>query len=161
MGRRSIDFVFLADRQDVIPLIAGWHFEQWGHLTTASIDDIYARMREAANLDKIPLLVLAVIGEEIVGTAELKYREMTIYPDKEHWIGGVFVPPAHRGKGIGSRLANRTADIARSLGVTTLHLQTERLDGGLYARLGWEPSEQVNYRGLDVLVMQRQLSPNA
>ena len=65
--------------------------------------------------------------------------------------------PAHRGNGIASRIANRTAEIARSLGVKTLHVQTERLDGGLYARLGWAPFEQVNYRGLDVLVMERHL----
>ena len=152
-----MDFVFLADRQDAIPIIAGWYFEQWGHITKASVETTSAKMREALNRDKIPLFVLAVEDDEIVGVAELKYREMTIYPDKEHWIGGVFVPPAHRGKGIASRVANRIAEIARSLGVKTLHVQTERLDGGLYSRLGWAPFEQVNYRGLDVLVMERHL----
>jgi GNAT superfamily N-acetyltransferase len=114
-------------------------------------------MRDALNREKIPLFVLAVEADEIVGVAELKYREMAIYPDKEHWIGGVFVPPAHRGKGIASRLANRIVEIAGSLGVKTLHLQTEKLNGGLYARLGWVATEQVNYRGLDVLVMEKRL----
>jgi len=153
-----MDFVFLADREDAIATIAGWYFAEWGHLTKLSVEAVAAKMRDALNRDKIPLLVLAVEDNEILGVAELKYREMPIYPDKEHWIGGVFVPPAHRGKGIASRLANRLVDIADSLGVRTLHLQTERLDGGLYARLGWAASEQVNYRGLDVLVMEKRLS---
>ena len=152
-----MDIVFLADREDAIRLIAGWYFAEWGHLTKLSIEAIVTKMRDALNRDKIPLFVLAVEDDEIVGVAELKYQEMAIYPDKEHWIGGVFVPPAHRGRGIASHLANRIAEIAGSLGVETLHLQTERLDGGLYARLGWVPFERANHRGLDVLVMERQL----
>jgi GNAT superfamily N-acetyltransferase len=152
-----MDFVFLADHEDAIPTIAGWYFAEWGHITKLSAEAVAAKMRDALNRDKIPLFVLAVEGEEILGVAGLKCREMPIYPDKEHWIGGVFVPPTHRGKGIASRLAKRIVEIAGSLGVRTLHLQTSKLNGGLYARLGWVASEQVNYRGLDVLVMEKQL----
>src|SRR5262245_15982360 len=109
------------------------------------------------NRDKIPLFVLAEEADEIVGMAELKYREMINYPDKEHWIGGVFVPPPPRGKSIASRVANRIVEIANSLGVKTLYLQTARLDSELYAQLGWKPIEQLNYRNIDVLVMERKL----
>jgi GNAT superfamily N-acetyltransferase len=152
-----MNFVFLADREESIPTIADWYFAEWGHITNLSVEAISAGMRNALNRDKIPLLVLAVENDEILGVAELKYREMPIYPDKQHWLGGVFVPPAHRGKGIASRLANRIAEIAGSLGVRTLHLQTGKLDGGLYARLGWTAYAQVYYRGLDVLVMEKRL----
>jgi len=41
--------------------------------------------------------------------------------------------------------------------VTVLYLQTVRLSGGLYARLGWEPCENVCYKGVDVLVMERRI----
>lgn len=47
--------------------------------------------------------------------------------------------------------------IAVNLDVHNLYLQTERLNGGLYYRLGWKPVEQVNYRGLDVLVMENEI----
>jgi GNAT superfamily N-acetyltransferase len=151
-------FAFLADRAESIPTIAEWYFAEWGHITNLSVAAIAASMRNALNRDNIPLLVLAVEDDEILGVAELKYREMSIYPDKQHWLGGVFVPPAHRGNGIASRLTNQIAEIAGSLGVRTLHLQTEKLNGGLYARLGWTAYEQVNYRGLDVLVMEKHLS---
>jgi hypothetical protein len=40
----------------------------------------------------------------------------------------------------------------------TFYLQTERHDGGLYARLGWQPLEEVHYHGVDVLVMGNQVS---
>jgi len=150
-------FTFLADREHAIPMIANWYFAEWGHITKLSVEATATKIRNGLNRDKIPLFVLAEEDDEIVGVAELKYREMIIYPDKEHWIGGVFVPPPHRGKGIASRVANRVVEIANSLGVKTLYLQTARLDGGLYAQLGWKPIEQLNYRGVDVLVMERKL----
>ena len=108
----------------------------------------------------MPLSILAVDSDEILGVAELKYHEMEIYPDKEHWIGGVFVPLQHRGKGVASIIINRVIEVASSLGVNTLHLQTEQLDGGLYKQLGWEPCEKIFYQGLEVLVMERALSEN-
>ena len=42
-----------------------------------------------------------------------------------------------------------------------LHLQTEQLDGGIYARLGWAPREQIEYRGIQVLVMENDLERQA
>ncbi|CAM6000261.1 unnamed protein product [Sphagnum balticum] len=68
---------------------------------------------------------------------------MDIYPDKEHWLGGVFVPPEHRKKGVATELLKRTLELAKKLRVTTLYLQTERLDGGIYATLGWRPIEKI------------------
>ena len=154
-----MQFQLLAEREEFIPVIARWYFDQWGHLNDdATVGKIVAEMEIYTNHDSIPLIVLATEGSDLLGVAQLKYHEMKIYPDKEHWLGGVYVAREHRGRGIASLAANKIADIARDLGVKKLHLQTERLDGGLYARLGWRPLEQVNYRGLDVLVMERGLN---
>ncbi len=147
----------LADRPEAMPLVAGWYFAEWGHLNpSATLERVRAKLLASMNRDAIPLTVLAVIDEEVVGAAQLKYREMPMFPEKEHWLGGVYVAPEHRGHAIAARLADSVVETARNLGVKTLHIQTERLDGGLYARLGWTPVEQVN-RGPDVLVMQRAL----
>jgi GNAT superfamily N-acetyltransferase len=102
-------------------------------------------------------VMLAVMGDEVIGSAELKFREMTIYPEKEHWLGGVFVVAEHRDKGVAARLIDAVVNSARVLGVDVLHIQTLRLDGGLYQKLGWQRTEQICYRGLDVLVMERKL----
>lgn len=157
---KGLRFENLADRPDALPLIARWYFGEWGHLNpAATLEKIAARLFASMNRDTIPLVVLAVMGDEVIGSAELKYREMKIYPEKEHWLGGVFVVPEHRGKGVAVRLIDAVVETARILGVDLLHIQTERLDGGLYLKLGWERTEQVCYRGLDVLVMQRKLCP--
>jgi GNAT superfamily N-acetyltransferase len=151
-------FTLLADRPDAIPRIASWYFDQWGHLRkNADVRDFEKKLQSSLNRNELPLVILAVEREEIVGVTELKYREMDIFPDKEHWLGGVYVPEEHRGRGIASQLIQQALRISRTHGVSTLFLQTENLDGGLYVNLGWVPIEQLNYRGLDVLVMERNL----
>ena len=153
-----MEFILLADRADAIPRIAAWYYDQWAYLDkNASVKGHEDKLRHYLNRGKIPLMVLAVDGGEIMGVAQLKYREMDIYPEKEHWLGGVYVPAPYQGKGIASQMVREALRLARSLGVAQLHLQTEQLDGGLYARLGWKPQEQVTYRGVDVLVMVNDL----
>jgi GNAT superfamily N-acetyltransferase len=151
-------FALLADCPEAIPKIASWYFDQWGYLhPDAGLKDMESTLQGSLNHDEIPLLILAFENEEIMGVAQLKFREMDIYPEKEHWLGGVYVPVEHRGKGIASQLIRQALRIARSLGVPTLFLQTEKLEGGLYTNLGWVPVAQVKNGGLDVLVMEKTL----
>lgn len=156
-----MDFIFLADRPEAIPVVAEWYFGRWGELTgDESAEETRSRLKEYLNRDKLPLLLLAVDSgsDEVLGAGQLKYHEMDIYPDREHWLGGIIVPPKHQGKGVASVLVRKLTGIARDLTVDTLYLQTERLDGGLYAKLGWISLEQVTYRRLEVLVMKKIVS---
>ncbi len=151
-------FTLLADCPEAIPQIASWYFDEWGHLRKDSdLRGIEKKLRCSLNHDDLPLVTLAVENEEIVGVAELKFHEMDMFPEREHWLGGVYVPVKNRGRGIASQLIQHALQLARTLGVSTLFLQTEKPDGGLYSSLGWIPIEKVHYRGLDVLVMERNL----
>ena len=158
----SVEFAFLADRVDAVPVIARWYFEQWGHLVEGdSVERTRERIEGYMNRDEIPLILVATNDGDLVGAAQLRYREMAeMFPDKEHWLGGVYVAAGHRGQGYASRIVEKIVEIAPTYGVDTLHLQTEALDGGLYARLGWKPVKQVTNHGLDVLVMENRLPGN-
>ena len=155
----SLQFAFLADRMDAIEIVARWYYDEWNHVVRDdSVEQTRARVEVYTNRDDIPFILLATEDNEVVGAAQLKFREMAeMFPDKEHWLGGVYIAAGHRGRGCGSLLVQQVAKMAPTYGVQTLHLQTEALDGGVYARLGWTPYAQVNHRGLDVLVMERQL----
>jgi len=155
----SIEFAFLADHVDAIPIITKWYFDEWGHLVQGdSMQRTRDRIEGYTNRDEIPFILIAMNGNDVIGAAQLKYREMAeMFPEKEHWLGGVYVAIDYRGQGYGSLLVEQIAKMAPRYGVETLHLQTEALDGGIYARLGWKPYSQVNSRGLDVLVMERRL----
>jgi GNAT superfamily N-acetyltransferase len=80
-----------------------------------------------------------------------------LYPEREFWLGDVFVAPDFRGRGIGSALALKIVEIARSRDIQSIHLQTQSLNGGLYAKLGWEKVEQINHQGYDAIVMVNSL----
>lgn len=149
----------LADIPEAVPILARWYFDQWkSNVEGNSFEATCERIREMLNRDHAPLHLVAVEGDRPLGAAKWKIREMDIYPEREHWLGNVYVSDEARGRGIASQLAEAIAQKAGSHGVEVLSLQTERLDGGLYARLGWKPVEQVHRRGRDVLVMERRLS---
>lgn len=150
---------FLANHEKYIPVLADWYFKEWGNLVDgSSVSSIASKLNDYLNTDKVPLIVLAIENNELLGAVQLKFREMTIYPDKEHWLGGVYVSPGHRNNGLAKQIVNQTVEVAQSCNVRTLHLQTQDLSGGLYKKLGWKPTETVNYRNVDVLVMEKDIS---
>ena len=153
-----MNFQFLADRQDAIPIVAGWYFEEWGYkIPDNSIQQTIERISGKLNRDKAPLHILAVEDKKVLGVAQFKLYEMDIYPDKESWLGSLFVSPASRRRGVGSALANKISTTAEGFGVKELYLQTEVLNGGLYRHIGWHPIETIVYKDLPVTVMVRRL----
>lgn len=154
----NIEFHFLANRPQHLPQLAQWYFAEWGELTqAASVHTVEARLQEYLNADKIPVIILAENAGELVGAVQLKFREMTIFPDKEHWLGGVYVAEKYRNNKIAAQLVKRAMALASEMDVKALYLQTIRLDGGLYRKLGWKAVDKVIYRNLEVLVMVNNL----
>ncbi len=150
---------YLADNKGLLPIVAQWYFEEWGYLSEGKkLEEDIQRLQIYLNKDKVPLMLLAIEDGELLGAAQLKFHEMCIYPEKEHWVGGVYVAEKHRGKGIARQILSELIVTAKSLKVEILYLQTENLDGGLYRRMGWTPVEQVNYRGIEVLVMKKNIT---
>lgn len=153
-----MEFVFLADHPGALSLVAEWYYQQWGkEHGMSSVKESEEILTDYLNRHEFPLIILARENGEILGAVQLKFYEMDIYPNKEHWLGGVFVPVKHRGKKIARKLVKHATEFAVSKGVDILYLQTEKLDGGLYKKLGWKPIETVNYRGKSVLVMKKNL----
>lgn len=149
---------YLADNKFAIPILANWYFNEWGHIGNGTtLDKVKENLQDYLHTDEIPLIILAIEEGEVLGAAQLKYREMDIYPEKEHWLGGVYVFEKYRGNKIAEKIIGRVIDIAKRLDVETLYLQTKYLNGGLYRSLGWQPLEQVNYEGVDVLVMENKI----
>jgi RimJ/RimL family protein N-acetyltransferase len=153
-----IEFDFLARRKQHLPQLARWYFDEWGELTqAASVQTVEDRLQEYLNYDRIPLIIIATNAGELAGAVQLKFREMTIYPDKEHWIGGVYVGEKFRGRKLATTLVDRAIVTAQEMGVKELFLQTKRLNGGLYRKLGWKAVDRVVYRGIEVAVMVKKL----
>lgn len=104
--------------------------------------------------DQLPLHIVATKAGQPIGTAALKLQELAeLFPDKQFWLGSVFVEESHRGSKVASDMTMKTVELAQARELPHLHLQTLDLSGGLYAKLGWEPIEQFTFRGAPTLLM--------
>ena len=150
---------YLVDEPSAIPIIAKWLKSEWGYLQPDSTEeDLIQRLESRASKESIPIHLVAKKDGEFVAFAALKYGEMKQYPEKEYWLGSLYVLPKFRGAGVASKMVREIEKIARIFSLPIIYLQTERLGGGLYTRLGWKPIDIVKDRGDKVLVMQRHLN---
>lgn len=153
-----MQLLLLSERPESIAKIAKWYSDEWGYIGEGrSTAELEKKLSEYLNDDKLPLIMLALENEKLIGAAQLRFHEMDIYPEREHWLGGAYVESAYRGQGVAERLIKAIIDKASSLKVANINLQTENMAGGLYSKLGWQAVEQVTYHGIKVLVMEKSI----
>jgi len=145
---RTVTIDYLAHRHELIPTLAMWLHQEWGHLRpNETIDDRAARVERACGHCQIPTTFVAMADNQPVGCASLVEHDMLTRPELSPWLAGVFVPTQHRRRGIGAALVNRVVREARLLGVPRLYLYTPG-SGALYLQLGWSFVERTFYREL-------------
>lgn len=157
----TCEHVLLSQYPALLPTVAAWYFTQWGsHVPGRSAADECQRLEVFLHEGALPLLLIALEGNEPVAAAQLKFHERTERPERQHWLGGVYVCSPHRGRGLAATLVEDLMNRAAALGVRDVYLQTEADDGGLYRRLGWLPLESVGHDGgFPVQIMLRRLAP--
>ncbi|EMF60214.1 N-acetyltransferase [Stenotrophomonas maltophilia EPM1] len=138
--------------------MAQWYHAEWGQDAGLTVEQELQRLNPPQDAAGFPHLIAAFDDGQVVGAVQLKRREMQAFPQYEHWLGSVFVADSHRGRGLAGALVEQAAAQAVRMGVSDLYLQTEALDGGLYARLGWKPLQEADNRSYRVLVMVRRLA---
>jgi GNAT superfamily N-acetyltransferase len=150
----------LATRPQEIPRVARWWCDEWGLPGRHSSFDDYVRELQALLPGVLPIHILADEAGGVVGVATLKVKiDHPLIPGQSHWLSGVYVDPSSRRRGIATSLCHEVLASARSRGVREVYLQTERLDGGLYARLGWTPlGRHREEDDVELLVMVKDLS---
>lgn len=155
----KLTIAFLADHPELVPQVARWWLEAWPSPDTR-LDDLCAELTASLHRNVLPVHIVAFVDDKLVGTAALKPHELRkSYPELHGWLGSVFVTVHARGNGVATALCLHALELARQLGLPRLHLQTEQLDGGLYAELGWLPSERVTLKGIERVVMTRAVPP--
>lgn len=92
-------------------------------------------------LDKGGVVLLAKVGEEIVGTCALIRQS-----EHKFELAKLAVSETHQGKHIGRMLCEAAIERAKSLGATTLVLATSELlvtANQLYHQLGFKPADMT------------------
>ena len=147
---------FLADCPHESLKIAKWYFDEWGYtVPNITLDMVHQKVIEKSkNRKDIPLIITIHEKEELVGVAELKYRENKNHPEYEHWVGGIYVSPYHRGKGYSSTLIASTKDHALKLGLKSLYLQCEDKNINLYLKNGFHVLHQAEHNSVKTTIME-------
>ena len=152
------EYIYLADQPQLLPTLADWFYEEWGHNNPQSSRESMQRtLSEFLNKEQLPLTFVRMRDSKPIASASLKIREMVTHPQYLHWLGGVYVHPDYRGQGIGSQVVEFSAAQAIQLKVTDLFLYT-RGHENFYARFGWRVIEEPVYEGRVVSIMKRKLT---
>ena len=144
---------YLADRPEALPILAQWQHQEWGWLRPGdTLEKRMARLEGMAKRDRIPVTVVAMEGNEVLGSASLIEHDMETRMELTPWLAGVFVGEPYRRRGIGAELVRRIMNEAKKFNVSLLYLYTVQSEN-FYAALGWKLLERTSYREQNVVIM--------
>ena len=106
-----------------------------------TLDFLTAHLHTATDRSRIPLSLVALDGERLLGTVNLIENDDKSRSHLRPWLAAMVVVADQRGRGVGSRLVNALLDEARRLQIPVLYFGTDV--PGFYRRLGAIPHEQV------------------
>lgn len=135
MRRVRIDH--LIDHPEYIPQLAQWLFEQWDAiLGETTLDARIKKLQAHMNRDQLPIAWVAHESGQLLGTAALRVHDLEEREELTPWLGGLFVGPQFRQRGIGAAMCTVVEEAARERGIDVLYLFT--LDKQTwYSRFGW------------------------
>lgn len=144
---------FLADHPEFVSILAPAIFEHWrAILRDETLDSRISKLQAHLNKEGLPIAWVAHDKGEVFGTAALRLSDLDGSENLSPWLGGVFVLPAHRCKGVASALSIFVEQQAWLRGHEALYLFTPNQQA-LYANLGWVESEIIIWHGLKSSIM--------
>ncbi len=106
-----------------------------------SFDDLVAHLRTAKDVDRIPLCLIALHDEQLVGTVNLIENDDDKRAHLRPWLAAMVVREDRRGCGVGTTLVKALLLQARKMQIPVLYFGT---DGpGFYERIGATCHETV------------------
>lgn len=149
---------YLAHHGEVADELARWSWEEWRVFFDErgrGFEDARRSYRERAQLEALPLALVAFAGGKLVGTVSLTVHDLATRPDITPWLASLFVAPQWRRRGIASLLIARAVAEARRLKLPGLFLWTSSAEAeALYVKLGWRTVERSEYCGKRIVIMQ-------
>jgi GNAT superfamily N-acetyltransferase len=147
---------YLANHRSAVLELAAYGFNEWRRIYDKrgiSLNDVVAAFEARANDDRLPLAVVAIENGNVIGTGSLKVEDLEIRLELSPWLGGIFVVPEYRDRGVATAIIQRLLQEAGRLKLSVLYLWTPSAES-LYARLGWKTMERLDYCGYSMSLMQ-------
>jgi len=146
---------YLANHPEFIPALAQGTLDHYRDiLRDETIETRCAKLRSHMNTDTLPLALVAFDDQGLLGTGALREHDLPGHEEFAPWLAGMFVPPQHRRRGIGSTLCRALEEKAWAMGFPVLYLFT--LDQQrLYQNLGWQHVKSATWLGRPVDIMMK------
>jgi N-acetylglutamate synthase-like GNAT family acetyltransferase len=148
---------YLEDHPEFIPVLAPAIVSHYRSIVPEeNMKSRTAKLRSHMNKNRLPIAWVAHSNAEVFGMAALRVHDLEGREDLTPWLGGIFVRPEHRRRGVASILCRTVEEKAWSLGFETLYLFTTDQQS-LYSRLGWELWQEDAWRGnrVDIMIKKR------
>jgi predicted N-acetyltransferase YhbS len=101
------------------------HNEFWTDVPGASAEKMAARLGDASTADALPLCLIALHGDEVLGAINLVDNDDDDHTDWHPWLAGMVVAASHRGRGIGSQLVRALLVEAQRLNFGRVYFGTD------------------------------------
>lgn len=156
VARTPVTIHYLGHHPGFADRLAQWSWHEWRRVYEQrgqTFQHAVRNYRERINVDQIPIALIALNEKgELIGTVSLKNEDLEVRPEITLWLGGLYVVPEWRNRGVASFLMERAVAEARRLGLSSLHLWTSSAER-LYTKLGWKVSERMDYGKKRIVVM--------
>jgi GNAT superfamily N-acetyltransferase len=147
----------LAARREAIPVLRRWFEAEWpSYYGPTGPGDALHDLQCFANVDSLPVGLVAVRGGRVCGIAALKAESITSHCHLSPWAAAGLVNPSERGRGIGAQLIEALELEARCLGYHHVYCGTSTAES-LLQRCGWQLIERVCHEGEDLGIYQKAL----
>jgi GNAT superfamily N-acetyltransferase len=150
----EITVIPIADRPDLVPVIARWLWEAFSQDDGHSLDQTQALVATSVSEVGPPQCFVLLVNGEPVGTASLTAEDLDERPDLTPWMASVFVVPEKRRMGLARRLIEAVERAGVDAAISTVWLYTHTAER-LYAQAGWQAVELVRREGKKPVVLMR------
>lgn len=155
----------LTGHHHLAPLLATWHFAEWGHLYPADVwneEIATAEFEGMASSTSADRTWVAFDGEtrraeDVLGSVSLMASDdLAGYEHLSPWLASMFVAPEARGRGVATALVDHLLAAARAAGHGEVYLFTAGQDD-FWSAQGWYVVAEVESAGHRAVVMSRSL----
>jgi GNAT superfamily N-acetyltransferase len=132
----------LADHTGAIDTLAAWYEHEWGpYYGAQGPGDAAADLASRCNRDRLPVGLVAMDDDRLVGTAALgRDAASGLMPA----VVGLLVLPEFRRQGVAGALLDAAGQLANELGCDELFISTSIL-GEFLQREGWREKDDVDF----------------
>jgi predicted N-acetyltransferase YhbS len=149
----------LKEHRQHIPTLAGWFKEEWPDYFEGQSLEAIAEAQFVTRLNDraLPVSLLAYEDEHPMGTVALLPESITTHTHLSPWLGGLYVHPSYRHKGVGSKLVQAGLERALGLGFGCIYAGISKAEDH-YLSQGWEVTERVIYYEKPLTILRRDLT---